>query len=80
MTIEEAIEILNSCGCSLIIATAIDLAIEALEKQVAKKVIYTESNRPQCPNCARTFYYTTNPTCSDYCPECGQKLNWEEEK
>ena len=68
-------------------AEAIDVAINALEKQIAKKVkieqwIYTECD------CGFEFskhhgdgYYSTpieNKT--KYCPNCGQKLDWSDEE
>ena len=50
---------------------ALDMAIKALEKQVAKKPI-------------DKIMYLECPTCGDvgildcgYCPVCGQKLDWE---
>lgn len=62
------------------IKRALDVADDALSKQIAKKVIYSESERPHCPNCGQMFMYTIYPKYSDYCPECGQKLDWSEEE
>ena len=50
---------------------------EAWEKQVAKKPIEKEFyNMPHysCPICEGGLYYE-----QEYCDECGQALEWEEE-
>ena len=51
-------------------------AIEALEKQVPKKIEYTSYGYPNCPVCEAELdgcnYYS-------YCPYCGQAINWEKE-
>lgn len=53
-----------------------ELAIEALEKQIAKKVIY-ENYAYICPICGGIV--EDEDKCRfDYCPDCGQKLLWEE--
>lgn len=63
----------------------VECCIEALEKQVTKKphlwgdgyyngeLIIDMYN---CPNCNESYelYYETY----DYCPKCGQKLDWSE--
>lgn len=43
--------------------------IAALEKQIPKKVIKTESSSQACPECRANVNWK-------YCPNCGQKLNW----
>ena len=49
---------------------ACEVAIEALEKQIPKKVIGYE-----CPNCGEcTDFNGVNKF--DYCAECGQRLDW----
>ena len=82
MTIEEAaLQLEQIYGVvSEEIKRALDVADDALGKQLAKKVIYTESEPPHCPNCGQMFMYATYPKCSDYCPECGQKLDWSKEE
>ena len=51
------------------------MCIDALEKQIAKKVIVSPyNNMKYCPICEVSvtgMYY-------DYCVECGQKLDWSE--
>ena len=58
-------------------AEAIDVAIKALEKQIAKKPIYDNYHRAgyRCPNCNNT-----NPWGYEHCRYCGQKLDWSEEE
>ena len=59
---------------------ALNIAINALEKQIPKKPISISSVENsmyvKCPTCKlRTVLYDG---CSmDYCKNCGQKLNWE---
>jgi len=48
---------------------------------VAAKVIW-DINKPKCPNCETSlFYYCQNGVAKefDYCPDCGQRLLWEDE-
>ena len=55
----------------------IEMIIEALEKQIAKKSkIYNDKyfDMFDCPNCKQTFDAWEGYS---YCPECGQKLNLE---
>lgn len=57
---------------------AIDEAIDALEKQIAKKPIKVDSGVNdysfdyECPNCRK------NVEEDDHHCKCGQKLNWDE--
>lgn len=63
---------------------AFEVAINALEKQMAKKPMISYDERVKenwcsCSVCAfgfgwkRTIHYK-------YCPDCGQKLNWESDE
>lgn len=59
----------------------IDKAIEALEKQIPKKVIWKHFDSsgdplplPYCSTCGRSVMR------SDYCDNCGQRLDWSEEE
>ena len=47
-------------------AEAIDVSINALEKQIPKK-----RNSYNCPVCS---HYFEDGECFTYCPECGQRL------
>lgn len=57
---------------------ALRMAIEALEKQIPKKV--RRKHHPKygratfCPNCSRM-----DVECWFYCPDCGQAIDWSEE-
>jgi len=51
---------------------AIDMAIEALEKQIPKKFIRDEDEEPICPVCGEEVWDT------EYCDGCGQKIDREE--
>lgn len=61
-------------------------AIEALEKQLAKKVDFeedvTEDMCVQCPSCGNFLGYQDDCLDEnyqfDYCQSCGQKLDWTE--
>ena len=61
-------------------AEAIDVAINALEKQIPKKPII-ETNRYTtlfiCPSCGRKQGIKYKQY---HCIECGQKLDWSEEE
>ena len=48
---------------------ALDMALEALEKQIPKK----KKKRNECPECGYSYAF------EEYCPNCGQALEWEGE-
>ena len=55
-------------------SVAFKTAIEALEKQVAKKV-----TKSVCPSCNRIFLFRHGEKRKgDYCDNCGQALDWSE--
>ena len=56
-------------------AEALDVAIQALEKQIPKKPIY-ESKMPRCPSCRS--WIQNNESIQKYCNFCGQALDWDE--
>ena len=53
-----------------------ELAINALEKQIPKKVIKWANGTEHCPAC------DCDNSCVGYgvCIDCGQKLDWSEEE
>ena len=63
---------------------SIEIAIQALEKQVPKKMIKTPHAHIdlilmyRCPSCDTEYnrFYENKK----YCMECGQKLDWSEEE
>lgn len=88
MDIEEAIKWLKAKSYQEFCKEPCEIAIEACEKQIAKRVIsYSddESDHVYCPNCNECigsnemvyedFYYRGwSPM---YCQECGQAMIWK---
>lgn len=63
---------------------AMKLAVEALEKQIPKRVIlgYDEHDSICCPNCKSELMsmdWYDHWKCN-YCEFCGQALDWSEEE
>ncbi len=59
------------------IAEALEMAVEALEKQIPKKVTLVFKNDYDlvyCPRCGVRFIQYGKP----FCGECGQALDWSE--
>lgn len=56
---------------------ALEMAIEALEKQEAKKPIKQKYGRYEykCPECLRTEYIMRVDALDTYCGFCGQKID-----
>lgn len=65
---------------------ALEVAIQALEKQVPKKVeSFNNLNETRCPECRFVFGYSIELGEYDgeyynYCVDCGQKLDWGNEE
>lgn len=67
---------------------SIEIAIQALEKQIPKKPTYEgDGYAPDgtlvydtwiCPCCGKR--YEVDYDDYDYCPNCGQKLDWSDEE
>ena len=67
-----------------------DIAIEALEKQISKKVkkeiltsnAFTQWRKYNCPNCGCFLYSGSSKPFSaqPHCYRCGQALDWGEEE
>ena len=79
MTESEAIELiekdlkLHSKDLSSKYKNGLRMAIQALEKQIPKKVIKWANGTEHCPAC------DCDNSCVGYgvCIDCGQKLDWE---
>lgn len=59
----------------------IEEAIKALEKQVPKRVEFTDTDYMyyECPNCGDAIMTTEDDFSSHkYCLSCGQALKWED--
>lgn len=89
ITEKTAISILNSArprkGSYYRLSKAFDMAIKALEKQIPKKPYlegdgYADGHLVYdtwiCPCCSKS--YEVDYDDYDYCPNCGQKLDWSE--
>ena len=74
---EEVIELLKiqreDCTTSVLREDDIDLAIEALEKQIPKKPEREGKQHYAC-QCASYVGYL-----HEYCHDCGQKIDWSDE-
>lgn len=66
---------------------ALDMAIEALEKQIPKKPEFIADGYADgelvydtwvCPSCGK--YYEVDYDDYDFCPKCGQHIDWSEEE
>lgn len=87
MTQEEIYEKFYSCYVH--IAEGLDMGyeftdkiFEAIEKQIPKKPIQNEDDVYQfyCPTCHSIIGVDGQMLYSDYCCDCGQKLDWSEEE
>ena len=86
MTESEAIELiekdlkLHSKDLSSKYKNGLRMAINALEKQMPKKLINTcQYVSGCCPNCKKYILDWLEYNKFMCCPYCGQKLNWSEE-
>lgn len=65
-------------------AEALDVAIQALEKQIPKKVVKDGKRSYKCPCCGESAKTETGDSFIDYrldyCDGCGQKLDWSDEE
>ena len=66
-----------------------EMAIQALEKQIPKKLKYKadeyaygelENDYAKCSICGHDFEYGINDWGCEYCSDCGQKLYWSDEE
>lgn len=73
---KEPLEISGSATRMMKYFKALAIASEALEKQIAKKVIVRDIgvDTYDCPSCENI--YLSCGGVYKYCPNCGQKLDW----
>lgn len=61
-----------------------EMAIQALEKQIPKKVVKDGKQSYKCPCCCGCAKTDTGDSFIDYrldyCDGCGQKLDWSDEE
>ena len=84
MTYEEAIKQLNSVTIyhnGKCIRTAINIAIEALDKQIPKKPLHMHKNY-YCPICKEDGWMLWDDAIpndmDEYCGKCGQAIDWSD--
>lgn len=92
MTEKEAIQTIEAAKAEvewnypLDYAAAFEKAIEALEKQIPKRAISTYKENYKCPTCESYIditdddLYVYEIVPPEYCPNCGQALDWSEEE
>ena len=92
MTNEQAITVLNMIEAHGDLAIkAKELAIRALRKQIPQKAkaeyiaqggVITCFETHVCPNCDRNLYDDEAgiTVYYDYCPDCGQALDWSDDE
>lgn len=92
MTTKEAIQTIEAAKAEvewnypLDYAVAFEMAIKALEKQIPKRAISTYIGDYKCPTCENyieitdddLYVYKIEPP--EYCPNCGQALDWGEKE
>ena len=90
MTPEEAIKTIEVAiadvewNYPLDYSIAFEKAIEALEKQIPKRAISTYKENYKCPTCESYIditdddLYVYEIVPPEYCPNCGQALDWSE--
>ena len=72
-TKELAKDLKEHIGCGIEVPLydeELEVVVEALEKQIAKKM-----DSFNCPICR---YYFEDGEIHNYCPKCGQKLEWSD--
>ena len=82
MTYEEAIKVLTDTRVMILkgsvtdLAKACSMAIEALGKQIPRKVLRQHGNY-DCPICHKPAM-TVTARKKNYCEYCGQSIDWSE--
>ena len=87
--VREAIETIKSnypTSGYYMLCEALDIAIEALEKQLPKRVDFEEDVAEnmcvECPSCGSFLGYRVDCLDENYqfdnCKHCGQRLDWSE--
>lgn len=89
MTEQEAVEVMKwyseeDYGAGSMVAVSHQMAIKALEKQVAKKPFKNDRNCGfwTCPTCNYELYWDSDYGQQKFhhCCYCGQKLDWSDEE
>lgn len=56
-----------------------DFIEDRFEKETPKKVVQTDGPTYICPNCKMPFIYQGMKQFQNYCMNCGQRLDFEDE-
>ena len=83
MTVKRAINVLSMIEThGRLQVLAVEKAIEALEKQIPKKVVKVDIWTYKCPICGANVETDCGDYMLDYrlnyCDNCGQKLDWSD--
>lgn len=79
-TKELAKDLKEHIGCGIEVPLydeELEVVVEALEKQVAKKLETWADGTEHCPYCEHDLTYISSE--DEYCCRCGQKFLWEVE-
>ena len=68
-------EVFEEGHCSYI-EQELNIAIEALEKQIPKKLVVWDNGTQHCPYCEHDLTYISSE--DEYCCRCGQKIDWRD--
>ena len=74
-TKELAKDLKEHIGCGIEVPLyddELEVVVEALEKQIAKKLVVWDNGTQHCPNCEHDLTYISSE--DEYCCRCGQKL------
>ena len=77
-TKELAKDLKEHIGCGIEVPLydeELEVVVEALEKQVAKKLVVWDNGTQHCPNCEHDLTYISSE--DEYCCRCGQRLESE---
>ena len=74
-TKELAKDLKEHIGCGIEVPLyddELEVVVEALEKQIAKKLVVWDNGTQHCPNCEHDLTYISSE--DEYCCRCGQRL------
>ena len=78
-TKELAKDLKEHIGCGIEVPLydeELEVVVEALEKQVAKKLVVWDNGTQHCPYCEHDLTYISSE--DEYCCRCGTKIDWSE--
>ena len=78
-TKELAKDLKEHIGCGIEVPLyddELEVVVEALEKQIAKKLVVWDNGTQHCPNCEHDLTYISSE--DEYCCRCGTKIDWSE--